>query len=323
MSQPPHASVLIPVKNGGPLLEKVVDAVLSQSTTWSFECIAVDSGSTDGSLELLKRKGVECHVISPSEFGHGKTRNLLASHARGQFLVYITQDAIPAHKAWLSQLVAGCEARGDVAGAFGPQIAHQGARFITQEELRAHFSGFGEQLTVVSLEDRERYDRDVGYRQFLHFFSSNNSCIRKSAWEKINFPDVNFAEDQSWALRMIEAGYAKAFVPDAPVYHSHDFGVFETLQRNFDESRSFSRYFGYEMQPSLRRAVRSWLALSKRDAAWLRKKSHSPSTHAGQMAHMVALEGARVLGQYLGTKHEILPASVNTFLSRDEGIQKR
>jgi hypothetical protein len=69
-----------------------------------------------------------------------------------------------------------------------------------------------------------------------------------------------FAEDQTWMLAAIKAGYAKAYVPEAAVYHSHDFGVWETLQRNFDEASSFQRDFGYEIQRSL------WRALASADA---------------------------------------------------------
>ncbi|MFN3612803.1 MAG: glycosyltransferase family 2 protein, partial [Tepidimonas sp.] len=102
-------------------------------------------------------------------------------------------------------LVHGCAAGPDVAGAFGPHIAYPDARLVTQRELAQHFAGFGPTLSIVRLEDRERFSHDPGYRQFLHFFSSNNACIRRSVWAQLPVPDVAFAEDQTWALRAIEA----------------------------------------------------------------------------------------------------------------------
>lgn len=317
-----RASVLIPVKNGGPLLKDVLDAVLAQQTPWAFEVLVVDSGSSDGSVETARSCGVRCETISPELFGHGRTRNLLASMAAGQFLVFITQDAKPASNDWLRSLVDGCDTAPDVAGAFGPHLAYQQARPVTRRELAQHFAGFGSELSVVRMEDRERFDADPGYRQWLHFFSSNNACIRKSVWEKIPLPDVAFAEDQTWALRAVEAGYAKAYVPGAAVYHSHDFGAWETLQRNFDEARCFARYFGYRLQSSLPRAIASAIHLARRDATWLRELGLSGFLLLKASSYMALIETARVTGQYLGTRHEHLPRIVARSISRDEGLQR-
>lgn len=317
-----YASVLIPVKNGGRLFSRVLETVLNQKTPWPFEVIVVDSGSRDDSVTVARARGVHCAQIPPEAFGHGRTRNLLASMARGEFLVFITQDALPASPQWLAHLVQGCAASPDVAGAFGPHIAYPDARLVTQRELAQHFAGFGPTLSIVRLEDRERFAHDPGYRQFLHFFSSNNACIRRSVWEHIPFPDVAFAEDQTWALRAIEAGYAKAFVPQAAVFHSHDFGVWETMQRNFDEARSFARYFGYRLQPHLGGAARAVWALARRDAGWLRDAGLRGGRWLSQAVYMAAIEAARVLGQYLGSRHDRLPSVLTRSISRDERLQR-
>lgn len=318
----PRASVLIPVKNGGALLGEVLDAVLAQSTPWPFEVIVVDSGSRDGSVECARQRGVRVEVIPAAEFGHGRTRNYLASLSRGDFLVFITQDARPADAHWLRHLVEGCNSAPDVAGAFGPHRAHPGARHVTERELTEHFAGFGSVLSRVQLEDRERFDREVGYRQWLHFFSNNNSCLRRSVWEKLPFPDVMFAEDQTWMLSAIKAGYAKAFVPEAAVYHSHDFGVWETLQRNFDEASSFQRDFGYDMQRSLARALASAVLLARRDARWLRQAGVRGWSWLKHSAYMAGIELARTLGQFLGTRHQSLPAWLLRVISRDQALQR-
>lgn len=317
-----RASVLIPVKNGGPLLGEVIDAILQQQTPWPFEVIVVDSGSKDDSVALVRTKGVRCEEISPQEFGHGRTRNYLASLSVGEFLVFITQDAKPATTDWLYNMVKGCDAEPAVAGAFGPHRAHPEARHVTHCELSQHFAGFGCELAVVRLEDRARFATDVGYRQWLHFFSSNNACIRRSVWQQLPLPEVAFAEDQTWALRAIEAGYAKAFVPNAVVYHSHDFGIWETLQRNFDEARSFNLYFGYRIQDSLVQAIKSGFYLARRDLGWLRDGGLRGWRLLKNAAYMGFIEMARVAGQYLGTRHDQLPPWLLRSVSRDEQLQR-
>ncbi|MDE2413708.1 MAG: glycosyltransferase family 2 protein [Comamonadaceae bacterium] len=317
-----RASVLIPVKNGSPLLGEVLDTVLAQQTPWPFEVIVVDSGSRDDSVECARRRGVRVECIPAAEFGHGRTRNYLASLSSGEFLVYITQDAKPAHAHWLQHLVEGCDSAPDVAGAFGPHRAHPGARHITERELAEHFAGFGSSLSRVRLEDRERFDREVGYRQWLHFFSNNNSCLRRSVWEKLPFPDVMFAEDQTWMLAAIKAGHAKAFVPEAAVYHSHDFGIWETLQRNFDEASSFQRDFGYDVQHSLVRALGSAAALARRDARWLYQAGVRGWAWLKNAGYMAGIELARTLGQFLGTRHRGLPRWLLGVISRDQALQR-
>lgn len=319
---PLRASILIPVKNGGALLGDVLDAVLAQQAPWAFEVIVVDSGSSDGSVELARQRGVRVEQIAPSEFGHGRTRNHLANLSRGDFLVFITQDARPADAHWLRNLVEGCDSAPDVAGAFGPHRAHPGARLVTQRELREHFAGFGNTLSRVRMEDRERFDREVGHRQFLHFFSNNNSCLRRSVWERLPFPDVMFAEDQTWMLAAIKAGYSKAYVPEAAVYHSHDFGVWETLQRNFDEASSFRRDFGYEIQSRLWRALASAVLLARRDARWLRQAGLRGVSWVRHAAYMAAIELARTVGQLLGTRYRSLPGWLLGVVSRDQALQR-
>ena len=317
-----RASVLIPVKNGGALLGDVLDAVLAQQAPWPFEVIVMDSGSSDDSVECARRRGVRVEMIPAAEFAHGRTRNLLASMAAGQFLVFITQDAKPANSDWLTHLVQACDVEPDVAGAFGPHIAHPEARTITRRELSEHFSGFGAVQSVVRMEDRARFDADPGYRQWLHFFSNNNSCLRRSVWEVLPFPDVTFAEDQTWALAAIKAGYGKAYAPQAAVYHSHDFGIWETLQRNFDEASSFQRSFGYDIQRSPLRAWVSAAGLARRDAVWLREAGQAGWVWAARAAYMAGIELARTSGQFLGTQHRRLPLWLVGLLSRDQTLQR-
>jgi rhamnosyltransferase len=317
---PIKASVIIPVKNGGELFKHVLKAVLEQETPWPFEVLVIDSGSRDGSPEYAESLGARVQRIPPSSFGHGRTRNLGASLTHGEFIVFLTHDATPGDHAWLHNLVSACELTPRTAGAFGRHLAYPDASPITRRELANHFAGFGQTPTTVSLEDRQRYEREEGYRQFLHFFSNNNACLRRSVWETIPFPDVDFAEDQAWAKMIIEAGYEKAYAPDACVYHSHDFGIIETLQRAFDESRALKRIFGYVLVPSVFSGLRSWAYLVRRDQAWLREEKPLPQRLV-LMFRSPLLALARIVGQYLGGRERLLPAWMSRALSRDKTIQ--
>ena len=234
-----YASIIIPVKNGGPLFETVCCMVANQEYSPGFSVLCIDSGSTDGSQDVVKKYGFELLEILPSEFGHGKTRNLGAAETYGEFIVFLTHDAIPATTSWLKELTEPLREDSMIAGAFSKHIAHDNADPFIAWELETHFHNL-EDYPVCSKEAEAKYMTDQTIRQIYHFFSDNSSCLRRSVWEKYPFPDVSFAEDQIWAKTIIEAGFKKAFARNSLVKHSHSFGPIETLRRSFDEILCFS-----------------------------------------------------------------------------------
>lgn len=316
------ASVIIPTKNAGVLFKDVLHAVMSQSTPWPYEVLVIDSGSIDGTVQYCESyPGIKLHCISPHEFGHGRTRNLGVSLTTGQFVVFLTQDALPADEHWLAEIVKAADQSEKVAGAFGRQKAYSQSSLFIARDLDVHFDGFLMTPHPVRLLDKERYRKEQGYRQFLHFFSNSNSCLRRNVWEKIPFPDIDFAEDQMWASKIIEAGYFKAYADKAVVYHSHDFGFWEQGRRSFDESYALYRIFGYTLGPSLlyvsAQAFRTTVsdvkyAIQTRQALkqikWLLR---SPLRNV-----------FRQIGFYLGQRADRLPHWFVNNISRDQSLRR-
>lgn len=312
------ASVIIPTKNPGKIFHRVLPAVLSQQTMFDFDVLVLDSGSSDGTIEFVRSINdprVRLHQIPPSEFGHGKTRNLGISLTEGEFAVMITHDACPASPYWLEELVKPAASDPRVAGVFGRHLAYEHASPFTTMEIAMHFAGF-KPSPVVYLEDSERYAKDVGYRQYLHFFSDNNALLRRTVWKMHPYPDVNFAEDQIWAKTIIEAGWKKAYAENAAVYHSHDYGLMERMQRSFDESFAFLRLFGYKLCPNFRTLMRTWAALTLRDlkiSVAEKLWRHFP----GSVLKMPLDNLMRMLGYYFGSYGENLSVRIQKLLSRD------
>ncbi|HYD71243.1 glycosyltransferase family 2 protein [Azospirillum sp.] len=242
------ASVVIPTKNGGALFRRVLDGVRAQSTPAPFEVVVVDSGSTDGTAEACEGlDGVRLHRIPPQDFGHGRTRNLGISLARGNYVALITQDALPADGRWLAELLAPFDTDPTIAGVFGRHAAHAGADPFTRRDLDAFFDGLAAGPAVVRVDDPARWRRDAVWRRKLAYFSNNNSALRRSVWERIPFPDVEFAEDQAWARKALEAGYATAYADRALVFHSHAYGFSERLTRCFDEAAALRALDGRKL----------------------------------------------------------------------------
>ena len=99
-------SIVIPTRNGMATLPALLDAVDRQRVDASVEMIAVDSGSTDGTPGLLAARKVRVTHIQPEAFNHGTTRNQGVREARGDLVVLMVQDAVPASDTWLDALIA-------------------------------------------------------------------------------------------------------------------------------------------------------------------------------------------------------------------------
>jgi rhamnosyltransferase len=299
------ASVICPTFNGGPTFKKCLESLLSQKVNYPYEIIIVDSSSKDGTAEFLEsqssiHENLRVHSIPQSEFGHGKTRNLAISLAGGEFIAVITQDAIPQGSAWLKVITEDLERHPEAAGAFGRHIAYPGSGPIVEHEINAHFEQFGKETKAYRIEDKKRFESDECHRQFLHFFSDNNACVRRSAWEKIPYPEVEFCEDQVWAKTFLEAGYSKIWSPHAVVMHSHSFGFRETLIRCYEESKHFKRLFGYKLGKNLPLVILRAYRETIKDFRTLQKRERLPAKWKwlikGALNNL-----AKTIGHYMGT----------------------
>ena len=316
---PFKASVIIPTKNAGLPLKAVLDAVVSQEIDGAFEVLVVDSGSSDGTVELVQQyPQIRLIEIESRDFGHGKTRNFAISQTTGEFIAMITHDALPLHARWLAELLKTAEADPRIAGVFGRHVAYPEATIFTKQELVAHFQGFLAR-PVVELDDPVRYANEEGYRQYLYFFSDNNALLRRTVWQQIPYPDVDFAEDQAWARLIVEAGYRKAYAPEAVVAHSHDYGFVERFQRSFDESYALRRLFDYQHGRGLRHALRAFVGLTLRDLRFA-FRSGAVKGHWRQVLAVPLDNLMRVTGHFLGCHGTRIPLVLRKRLSRDQRL---
>ena len=57
-------TIVIPTKNAGRLFEKVLKKVFAQETTYEYEVICVDSGSSDNTIEIIKKFPCKLYELS-------------------------------------------------------------------------------------------------------------------------------------------------------------------------------------------------------------------------------------------------------------------
>lgn len=231
-------TVAILVYNGARYLSQILDALRSQAFGGTFEVLVIDSGSTDGSIDILSHyPEVRLHQIPNSEFGHGRTRNLAAQIARGAIVAYLTHDAIPADEHWLDELVAPFGLSDRVAAVMGCQIPRDNAFPLLKYEIKAVFDGFGPRFGTTLFYDDSFISSDA-VRNAVTFYSDVNCAARRTVLtNEVPYRDVSYAEDQLFGRDLIAAGFVKAYAPRAAVVHSNDMTVREYDDRMFDETQ--------------------------------------------------------------------------------------
>lgn len=265
-----QASVVIPTKNGGDRFIDVLATTAGQITSFEYEILCVDSGSKDSTIDVIKAfPRVKLFQIAPEEFGHGKTRSWAAQHCSGEYIVFITQDALPASLYWLQNFINAMRAAPDAVAGFGIHYPYPDCNYIDARNITNHFKQFGEDNTTIQVSDLNRFKEDLDYRLQYAFFSDNNACLKREYFLLHPYPDVDFAEDQSWMMEQMGKGLKKVYCPHAPVYHSHNYGLIETAQRAFDESRALKHLFGWAPITNGRLIPRTAWTMTRDDWSYL------------------------------------------------------
>ncbi|KQO11118.1 rhamnosyl transferase [Agreia sp. Leaf244] len=249
------ATVAVLTYNGETYLEQILSAVEGQAIDGEVDILVIDSGSTDGTLGIVARHpAVRLHQIPNSEFGHGKTRNLAARLARGEFIAYLTHDAIPATDGWLRELLAPLrDTAADIKAVMGKQIPRPGCFPLLKYEIEGVFAGFGPDFGTTVFSD-DGTATEQGLIDALSFYSDVNSATRTAFLRnEIPYRDVRYSEDMMFGQDIIEAGYKKAYAPRGAVIHSNDLTLDEYGKRMFDETVAL-RQIGKPIPPMRRRA---------------------------------------------------------------------
>ena len=261
-------SLVIPTRNGGPLFALVMDRLRSQ-TLWSrLEVIIIDSGSTDGTLEVAAKAGAAVHSIEPSSFDHGATRDRAIALAKNEVVVLMVQDALPHNDRLIERLISAFDDQA-VAGAYARQLPQPDADVLTQRNLNNWLTGRATR-EVRQSKGPAWYEQLAPMDRYL-FCNFDNVCsaIRKSVWQEERFGQINFGEDIDWAERVLRRGYKIVYEADAVVVHSHDRPVTYEYKRTYVCHRKLYRQFGLHLVPSLKGITRAWLQATAKDLAYV------------------------------------------------------
>ena len=220
----PAVSIAILVRNGMPNLRLLLDSLTQQEGVDSVEIVAVDSGSTDGSLEALAAAGVRIHQIDVANFSFGPTRQLAFSLTRGRVIVTLSQDTMPTSKGWLR--------------AMTEPISRDECDLVQSKETSPPELQL--KLNV--------YNCSSAYSHWPSPYvdiSCAGMAISRSAWVQTGFGDVVMSEDKYLAQQAMKLQLRVRIAEGVSLLHGHPYTPSALAKRAFNEGVGARRTGGY------------------------------------------------------------------------------
>ena len=241
--------------------------------------VVVDSGSDDGTLDIVKSEDVVLEHIRKEDFSFGRSLNIGCRAASGEILVFISAHCYPEHEDWLRNLLAALRGREGGAG-LGKQRGIPESHFSERQIFRRWFP----EVSVP--------------RQDGPFSNNANAAIRRKLWEQHPYDEtLTGLEDLAWAQQVMREGWWVSYRADAGVVHVHHETPSQIRNRYRREAITFQKMFpGEHFNPwdFVRLSTRNVMADS---GARLRRDVARPVAHR-------RFPGLAVLGDLSGVSHE-------------------
>ncbi len=222
--------VIIPTYKPGAELTKLIRALFIQVVP--VDTVRIINTEEDlFDTELVSEFGsrVQVRHIPQSEFDHGYARDLGARESKADFLMFMTQDAMPCEKdrTLTQKLTAPMKNDPTIAASYARQIPYKNCN--RTERLTRNYN-YPPTASVKSEDDLPR----LGVKTY--FCSNVCAAYRRDVYLKLGGFEHGaiFNEDMVFAAKLIHAGYRIAYDPLACVRHSHNYSLMQYFRRSFD-----------------------------------------------------------------------------------------
>lgn len=299
--------VIIPVYRPDEKLERLIERLNLQTRKPDhvFFMQTMTGETEDERVQRILQRAENARVIpvKKEEFDHGGTRNQGASLSEAEFMLFMTQDAVPENETLVEHLCAALEKDENTAVAFGRQLPAENAGEI---EIFTRQFNYPETSSVKDKSDLER----LGIKTY--FCSNVCAMYRKSVYDELGgfVTHTIFNEDMIFASSVINAGYKIAYVAEARVVHSHKYTYRQQLTRNFDLAVSQRQY--REIFAKVR-SESEGIRLVRQTAKYLLKRGKWYL-----LPVLVFQSGFKFIGYKLGQNYEKLPLSLVKKLSMNK-----
>ena len=287
----PVIDIVIPVYKPGNELRTLLERLEKQTIKPSRILLVNTERELFDERVVEGMPDVEVVHIRKEEFDHGGTRRMAAERMQGEFLLFMTQDAVPADDLLLEKLLEPF-AQEQVCAAYARQLPADDCNV-----LERYTRGFN-----YGPESRVKTAADLPELGIKTFFCSNVCAMyRKSAYDEQGgfVRHTIFNEDMIFAGKLVQAGKAIAYCADARVIHSHNYSSAQQFHRNFDLGVSQAEH------PEIFEGLKSegeGVRMVCQTAGWLCRNGK-----VWLLPKLVTQSGAKYLGYRLGKNYRKLP----------------
>ena len=298
--------VIIPVNYPDEKFQTLLDRLGKQSYPVG-RIIIMNTDEKGYPKELRCPDNMEVYHIAPGEFDHGATRDAAARKSAADLLLFMTQDAVPADKHLVENLVRAFD---DplVAAAYARQLARK-----TDSAIEQYTRSFN-----YPAESRVKTQADLSELGIKTFFCSNSCAMyRRTVYEELGgfLPEAIFNEDMVFASTAINAGYSIAYVAEARVIHSHNYTGLQQFRRNFDNGVSHAdNQEAFQDVETVGEGKRLVLDTAR---YLIRKHEYA------QLIRLVYISGCKAAGFKLGEKYYKLPKRLVLLCTMNKNYWKK
>jgi rhamnosyltransferase len=242
-------SLVMPTWNGGPLLAQVLERIERQPGAARLERVAIDSGSSDGTVGLLRKHNFAVHSIPQYQFNHGATRDLGIEKTRGELVVLLVQDALPADERWLPELLGSFTAPA-VGAAYCRQLPRADCNPLLEKRLLEWTAGKTEAV-VQSIGSGAEYEALAPIERLQRCaFDNVASAVRRATWARYRFGRRRFGEDIAFGKQVVLGGESIVFQAKSAVIHSHNRTARDEGRRIYCDHQNLRDLFDLRVLPT-------------------------------------------------------------------------
>ena len=207
------ATVVIPNYNGLKFLDTCMEALKAQ-TYRAFKVLVIDNGSTDGSVEWLKERGIDT-IFLPENIGFSGAVNIGIKASATPYVILLNNDT-RADSYFVAEMIRAIER--------SPRIFSVSSKMI-QMGRPDRMDDAGDMYSVLGWAFQRGVGRDAGkYRRSRRVFSAcaGAAIYRKAVFEEIGYFDERhfaYLEDMDVGYRARLYGYDNIYCPHALVQH--------------------------------------------------------------------------------------------------------
>lgn len=286
--------VVIPVYKPGAEFRELLN-MLQKQTYPVNRIIVINTEKQYFSEKCNILKNMKIVHISKKEFDHAATRHMGMELAEGDYVMFMTMDAIPNDEFVVENLLAPHleNKEVEIAVSYARQLPRTDCRLMEQY---TRFYNYPDKSCVKTKSDLPQlgiktyfcsdvcamYNREI----YLHLGGFVSKAI--------------FNEDMIYAAKAIENNYGIAYCSEAKVLHSHNYTVKQQFSRNFDMGVS------QKLHPEVFEGIKSegeGIRLVKKTAGFLMKKGHWY-----EIPYLIISSAAKYLGYKKGKNYNKLSA---------------